>query len=228
MNIDRILKRTVEYLRFDIFARISWIFLRWNFLHDKQLALDSKQLFCCCHVGVVAPARLTDPHVFRSQLQREREETKESILSEGEFLKTFYPAFLSFLSEGKIHQGQLDSVATDLLDVLKKERVDRERAVESLKRRIDDEKSELQDTLDRDRANMSKKMNEEHDQRRIEQLEVQQRLENTEKSGKSDIAELFSRVKRYEEEARIDNDEVHLIREAPVLQYPIQYLSSHS
>ena len=58
------------------------------------------------------------------------------------------------------------------------------------------------------RANLTKKMNEEHDQRRIEQQEVQQRLEGAERSGKNDIAELFQRVKRYEEEARIDNDEV--------------------
>merc|ERR1719277_941224 len=55
---------------------------------------------------------------------------------------------------------------------------------------------------------MTKKLNEEHDQRRIEQLEVQQRLENNEKCGKNDMVELFNRVKRYEEEARIDNDEV--------------------
>lgn len=65
---------------------------------------------------------------------REREETKESILS-----------------EAKILQGQIDSVATDMLDVLKKERVDRERGIESVKRRIDDEKKELQETIDRDR-----------------------------------------------------------------------------
>ena len=38
-----------------------------------------------------------------------------------------------------------------------------------------------------------------------------QRLENTEKGSKNDITELFSRIKRYEEEARIDNDEVNLI-----------------
>ena len=37
-----------------------------------------------------------------------------------------------------------------------------------------------------------------------------QRLENTEKGSKNDITELFSRIKRYEEEARIDNDEVNL------------------
>ena len=37
-----------------------------------------------------------------------------------------------------------------------------------------------------------------------------QRLENTEKGSKNDITELFSRIKRYEEEARIDNDEVKL------------------
>ena len=35
-----------------------------------------------------------------------------------------------------------------------------------------------------------------------------QRLENTEKGSKNDITELFARIKRYEEEARIDNDEV--------------------
>ena len=59
-----------------------------------------------------------------------------------------------------------------------------------------------------DRSNMTKKLNEEHDQRRIEQQEVQQRLENAERSGKNDIQELFQRVKRYEDEARLDNDEV--------------------
>ena len=51
--------------------------------------------------------------LFRTQLQREREETKESILSEAKML-----------------QGQVDSVATDMLDVLKKERSDRERGFE--------------------------------------------------------------------------------------------------
>ena len=71
---------------------------------------------------------------YRTQLQREREETKESILSEAKML-----------------QGQVDSVATDLLDVLKKERSDRERGFESVKRRIDDEKKELHETMDRDR-----------------------------------------------------------------------------
>lgn len=68
-------------------------------------------------------------------MQREREETKESILS-----------------EGKILQSQIDSVATDLLDVLKKERADRERAVEGIKRRAEDEKKELHETIDRDRS----------------------------------------------------------------------------
>ena len=38
-------------------------------------------------------------------------------------------------------------------------------------------------------------------------LQVTQRLENTEKGSKNDITELFARIKRYEEEARIDNDE---------------------
>merc|ERR1719192_952760 len=102
----------------------------------------------------------------------------------------------------------MDITVKDILDVIKKEKHDRERDVEHVKKRIDEEKEELKLTINRDRDNMTKKLNEEHDQRRIEQLEVQQRLENTEKSGKNDMVELFNRVKRYEEEARIDNDEV--------------------
>ena len=42
-------------------------------------------------------------------------------------------------------------MATDFLDILKKERVDRERGVETIKRRIEDEKKELHETIDRDR-----------------------------------------------------------------------------
>ena len=41
-----------------------------------------------------------------------------------------------------------------------------------IKRRIEDEKEELQQTINRDRDNMTKKLGEEHDQRRIEQMEV--------------------------------------------------------
>ena len=128
---------------------------------------------------------------LRSQIQREREETRECISS-----------------ESKILQNQIEGNSTDLMDCIKKEKVERERAIETTKRRIDEEKQELQQTIDRDRDNMNKKMIEEHDQRRLEQMEVQQRLENTERSGKTDIQELFNRVKRYEEESRIDNDEV--------------------
>merc|ERR1719331_2470003 len=93
-------------------------------------------------------------------------------------------------------------------DVVKREKGDRERDVEVIKRRIEDEKEELTQTINRDRDNMTKRLGEEHDQRRIEQMEVTQRLENTEKGSKNDITELFARIKRYEEEARIDNDEV--------------------
>ena len=41
-----------------------------------------------------------------------------------------------------------------------------------IKRRIEDEEEELQQTINRDRDNMTKKLGEEHDQRRIEQMEV--------------------------------------------------------
>ena len=44
--------------------------------------------------------------------------------------------------------------------------------MEVIKRRIEDEKEELTQTINRDRDNMTKRLGEEHDQRRIEQMEV--------------------------------------------------------
>merc|ERR1712223_842369 len=129
--------------------------------------------------------------LVRNQLQKEREETKDMLTS-----------------EARAMQDGLDNTVRDILDVIKKERSEREREIENVKRRVDDEKDELKQVIDRDRDTLTRKMNEEHDQRRIEQLEMTQRLDNNEKCGKNDMTELFGRVKRYEEEARIDNDEV--------------------
>merc|ERR1719431_2290209 len=157
-----------------------------NEIRDK-MQFDKKALVL--KFEEVEDERQTEAKLIRSQIQREREETRECITS-----------------ESKILQSQMEGNSTDLMDCIKKEKVERERAIETTKRRIDEEKHELQQTIDRD--NMNKKMIEEHDQRRLEQMEVQQRLENTERSGKTDIQELFNRVKRYEEESRIDNDEV--------------------
>ena len=95
----------------------------------------------------------------RNQLQREREETRDMVTS-----------------ESKAIQDSMDITVKDLLDVIKKEKSEREREVEHVKKRVDDEKEELKLTINRDRDNMTKKMNEEHDQRRIEQLEMTQRL----------------------------------------------------
>ena len=96
---------------------------------------------------------------FRNQLQREREETRDMVTS-----------------ESKAIQDSMDITVKDLLDVIKKEKSEREREIEHVKKRVDDEKEELKLTINRDRDNMTKKMNEEHDQRRIEQLEMTQRL----------------------------------------------------
>ena len=95
----------------------------------------------------------------RNQLQREREETRDMVTS-----------------ESKAIQDSMDITVKDLLDVIKKEKSEREREIEHVKKRVDDEKEELKLTINRDRDNMTKKMNEEHDQRRIEQLEMTQRL----------------------------------------------------
>jgi len=162
--------------------------LETNELRDK-MQFDKKAIVM--KFEELDDERQKEAKLIRSQMLKEREETKEVI---GDHSRNL--------------QEQLDGNIKDLLDIVKKEKGDREREGELIKKRIDDEKTELTQTINRDRDNMTKKLTEEHDQRRIEQMEVTQRLENTEKSGKNDILELFARVKRYEEEARIDNDEV--------------------
>merc|ERR1719334_2272090 len=162
--------------------------LETNELRDK-MQFDKKAIVM--KFEELDDERQKEAKLIRSQMLKEREETKEVI---GDHSRNL--------------QEQLDGNIKELLDIVKKEKGDREREGELIKKRIDDEKTELTQTINRDRDNMTKKLTEEHDQRRIEQMEVTQRLENTEKSGKNDILELFARVKRYEEEARIDNDEV--------------------
>jgi len=186
MNADKKeLKNKMESDYTELKRRVE---VETNEIRDK-MQFDKKALVL--KFEEVEDERQKEAKLIRSQIQREREETRECITS-----------------ESKILQSQIEGTATDLMDCIKKEKVERERGIETTKRRIDEEKQELQQTMDRDRDNMNKKMIEEHDQRRLEQMEVQQRLENTERSGKTDIQELFNRVKRYEEESRIDNDEV--------------------
>ena len=43
---------------------------------------------------------------------------------------------------------------------------------------------------------MTRRLAEEHDMRRLEQMEMQQRFDNNEKSGKTDIAELYGKMRR--------------------------------
>jgi len=186
MNADKKeLKNKIDSDYNDLKRRVE---VETNEIRDK-IQFDKKAMVI--KFDEVEDERQKEAKLIRTQLQREREETRECITS-----------------EVKILQNQVEGTATDLMEIIKKEKVDRERGIDTVKRRIDDEKQELQETINRDRNNLTKKMNDEHDQRRIEQLEVQQRLENTEKAGKNDIAELFTRVKRYEDESRIDNDEV--------------------
>ena len=48
----------------------------------------------------------------------------------------------------------------------------------------------------KDRENMTRRLAEEHDMRRLEQMEMQQRLDNNESAGKADITELYTKMKR--------------------------------
>ena len=79
----------------------------------------------------------------------------------------------------------------DIMGLIKKEKSDRQRDVEVLKDRVDNERKEMQILIDKDRDDTNKKLKEEHDQRRIEQMELVQRLDNNEKCGKTDITVSF-------------------------------------
>ena len=51
-------------------------------------------------------------------------------------------------------------------------------------------------SIDKDRENLTKRLNEEHNMRRLEQKELVQRLDNNENTGKAEISDLFSKLKR--------------------------------
>merc|ERR1712141_55419 len=77
-----------------------------------------------------------------------------------------------------------------------------------IKDRIDNERKEIQISVDKDRENMTRRLAEEHDMRRLEQMEMQQRFDNNEKAGKTDITELFAKVRREQEARENDADEL--------------------
>jgi hypothetical protein len=54
----------------------------------------------------------------------------------------------------------------------------------------------FQISIDKDRENLSKRLTEEHNMRRLEQKELVQRLDNNENTGKAEIADLFNKLKR--------------------------------
>ena len=60
-----------------------------------------------------------------------------------------------------------------------------------IKERIDNERKELQISIDKDRDNVTRRLAEEHDMRRIEQMEMQQRLDTNERAGKTDIQDIY-------------------------------------
>ena len=54
---------------------------------------------------------------------------------------------------------------------------------------------------------MTKRLNDEHNMRRLEQKELVQRLDNNETTGKAEISELFTKLKR--EQARLFKQQTH-------------------
>ena len=86
---------------------------------------------------------------------------------------------------------QLEKDSNDIMAVIKKEKTDRERDTNQMKDRIDNERKEMQILIDKDRDNFNNKIKDEHDQRRIEQMELVQRVDNNEKCGSTDIKVSF-------------------------------------
>jgi hypothetical protein len=82
---------------------------------------------------------------------------------------------------------QLEKDSTDIMSLIKKEKSERERDGNQCRDRIDNERKEMQILIDKDRDDTNRKLKDEHDQRRIEQMELVQRLDNNEKCGKTDI-----------------------------------------
>ena len=62
---------------------------------------------------------------------------------------------------------QLEKDSNDIMNVIKKERGDRERDTNHLKGQIDNERKEMQILIDKDRDNFNNKLKDEHEQRRI-------------------------------------------------------------
>merc|ERR1719394_1762062 len=93
VELDQKMTRELTNCKFDI---------ETTEIRDK-IQFDKKSLIA--KFEEVEDEMQKEAKLVRTQLQREREETKESILS-----------------EAKILQGQIDSVATDFLDIMKKER----------------------------------------------------------------------------------------------------------
>ena len=92
---------------------------------------------------------------------------------------------------------QLEKDSNDIMAVIKKEKTDRERDTNQMKDRIDNERKEMQILIDKDRDNFNNKIKDEHDQRRIEQMELVQRVDNNEKCGSTDIKVSFFTTKLY-------------------------------
>ncbi|CAB4067941.1 unnamed protein product [Lepeophtheirus salmonis] len=111
-------------------------------------------------------------------------------------------------SDAKTLLNQLEKDSNEIIALMKREKADREKEQNIIKERMANEKKELQISIDKDRDNLTRKLNEEHDMRRLEQMEMQQRLDNAEKQGKSDITELYQKIKKEADVRESDNTEL--------------------
>ncbi len=76
-------------------------------------------------------------------------------------------------SDSKLMMQELERECSELEAAIRRERLEREKGEALTRERIENEKKELQLSVDRDRDNFSRKMAEEHDQRRLEHMEMQ-------------------------------------------------------
>ena len=156
--------------------------IRYHFFYQKLCAVSYYNIFSCrdkmqterkamaTKMDEENDERRKELGLMRNQLQKEREEMRGQLESDTAMVLK-----------------QLEKDSNEIMGLIKKERTDRERDGNTLKERIDNERKEMQILIDKDRDDTNRKLKEEHDQRRIEQMELVQRLDNNEKCGKNDI-----------------------------------------
>ncbi len=96
-------------------------------------------------------------------------------------------------SDSKMLMQELERECQELEAALRREKLEREKGEALTRERMENEKKELQLSVDRDRDCFARKMAEEHDQRRLEHMEMQVSYEKEKKRDRPVLPTLSQR-----------------------------------